>query len=130
MRVELDRASASEAGDYYQVTFEGKLNGEEAYVLVRRQFEFPDGGRCYVETHDQDYIGYFKVAYAELGQNRFFLRLAGRKAAELEVVFNTTAKNWREVARVMRIMIPHLKVSDFGVVIDSPSVNDESARRA
>ena len=63
MRVQLDRASASEAGDYYQVTFEGKLNGEEAYVLVQRQFEFPDGGRCCVETHNQEYIGHFKMAY-------------------------------------------------------------------
>jgi hypothetical protein len=34
------------------------------------------------------------------------------KAAELEVVFNTTAKKWREVARVMRIMIPDLRLSD------------------
>lgn len=112
MRLQLHRVSASESGDYYQVTFEGELNGEEAYVLVQRQFEFPDGGRCYVETHHKDYVGHFKVVHAELSRNRFFLKLARMKAAELEVVFNTTAKNWREVARVMRIMVPHLKLSD------------------
>ena len=113
MKIELDHVSASESGDYYQVTFEGEVDQEDGpYVLVQRQFEFPDGGRCYVETHDQEYIGHFRVAQAELGRNRFFLKLAGRKAAELEVAFKTTAKNWREVARIMRIMIPHLKVSD------------------
>ena len=55
MRIQLNRVSASESGDYYQVTFEGEVNEEEGpYVLVQRQFEFPDGGRCYVETHDQE----------------------------------------------------------------------------
>jgi len=44
VRVHLDDVSTSVSGDYYQVTFEGELNGEEAYVLVQRQFEFPDGG--------------------------------------------------------------------------------------
>ncbi len=112
MKIQLDDVSASESGDYYQVTFEGKLNGDEAYVLVQRQFEFPDVGRCYIESHDNDYVGHFKIAHAELGRNRFFLKLARMKAAEVEVMFNTTAKNWREVARVMRIMIPHLKVSN------------------
>jgi len=68
--------------------------------------------RCYLETHDQDYIGRFKIAHAELGRNRLFVKLTRKKAAELEVVFNTTDKNWRQVARVMRIMIPQLRVSD------------------
>lgn len=113
MKIQLDRVSASESGDYYQVTFEGEPNEEDGpYVLIQRQFELPDGGRCYLEAHDQDYVGHFKVARAELGPNRFFLKLARRRAAELEVTFKTTAKNWREVARVMRIIIPHLDVSD------------------
>ncbi|MEK7405956.1 MAG: hypothetical protein AAB225_12680 [Acidobacteriota bacterium] len=112
MKIQLDRVSASESGEYYQVTFEGGLNREEAYVLVQRQFEFPDGGRCYLETHDQDYAGHLKVAHAELSRNRLFLKLARKKAGELEVLFNTTAENWREVARVLRIIVPRLKVSD------------------
>jgi hypothetical protein len=92
------------------VLFEGELDGAEAYVLIQRQFELPDGGLCYVESHDKDYIGHFKVTHAELGRNRLFLKLARRTAAELEVVFNTTDQNWRQVARIMRIMIPRLRV--------------------
>ena len=112
MKIQLQDVSASESGDYYQVLFQGELDGEQAYVLVQRQFESPDPGRCYVETHDKDYVGHFKIAHAELGRNRFFLKLGRMKAAELEVVFNTTDKNWQQVARVMRIMIPRLKVLD------------------
>ena len=112
MRIQLDGVCASESGDYFQVTFEGELNGEEAYVLVQRQFEFPDGGRCYVESHAEDYVGHVKIGRAEPSRNRFFLKLARVKAAELEVMFKTTNKNWRQVARVMLIMIPRLKILD------------------
>jgi len=93
--------------------FARDLDEEEGpYVLVQRQFESPDGGRCYVETHEPGYVGHFRIAYAELGRNRFFLKLSRATAAELEVVFNTTEENWGEVARVMRIMIPRLKILD------------------
>ena len=112
MKIQLHDVSASESGDYYQVLFEGKLDGEQAYVLVQRQFELPDGGLCYVESHDRNYIGHFKVTHAELGRTWFFLKLPRKTAAELEVVFNTTDKNWRQVARIMQIMIPRLRVSD------------------
>lgn len=112
MKIHLRNVSASESGDYYQVLFEGELDGEEVYVLVQRQFELPDGGLCYLESHNKDYVGHFNVTHAELGRNRFFLKLARKEAAEVEVMFNTTAKNWRQVARVMRILIPNLKVSD------------------
>lgn len=115
MKIQLHDVSASESGDYYQVLFEGELDGEEAYVLVQRQVELPDGGLCYVESHDKDYIGHFKVTHAELGRNWFFLKLARKTAAELEVVFNTTDKNWRQVARIMQIMIPRLRVSNSSI---------------
>ncbi|MDA2935145.1 hypothetical protein MYX82_12515 [Acidobacteria bacterium AH-259-D05] len=110
MKLQLDDVSASQSGDYYQVLFQGEQDGEEAYLLVQRQFELPDLGRCYVETHDEDYVGHFKVAHAELARNRLFLRLARKKAVELEVTFNTTDENYQDVERVMRIMIPRLKV--------------------
>jgi hypothetical protein len=123
VKIQLHDISASESGDYYQVLFEGALDGEQAYVLVQRQFELPDGGLCYVESHDKNYIGHFKVTYAELGRNRFFLKLARKTAAEVEVVFNTTEKNWRQVVRIMQFMIPRLRVSD-----SSTRVNVGTAR--
>ena len=60
--------SASEKGDYYQVAFENRDAASDAadvhgpdspYLLIQRQFEDPDGGECYVETHEEGYqLGY------------------------------------------------------------------------
>jgi hypothetical protein len=53
--------SASEAGDYYQVSFDTENPGEDStdphgpdrpYLIIQRQFETLDGEQCYVETHD------------------------------------------------------------------------------
>ncbi len=112
MKIRLDHVSASESGDYYQVLFEAEEDGDGAYVLIQRQFEDDDGGLCYLETHDEDYIGHFQVARAALGRNRFFLELRRREAAEVEVTFKTTEENYDDVARIMRIMIPCLEVVD------------------
>ena len=30
---------------------------DSPYLIIQRQFETPDGGRCYVETHDHVYVG-------------------------------------------------------------------------
>jgi hypothetical protein len=62
--------SASENGDYYQVAFENTdpagdaadVHGPDSpYLLIQRQFEDPDGGECYVETHEEGYIGHLPV---------------------------------------------------------------------
>jgi len=63
MRFRAKYVSASENGDYYQVAFENTDPASDAEVdgadspclLIQRQFEDPDGGRCYVETHDEGY---------------------------------------------------------------------------
>jgi len=40
------RVTTSEAGDCFQVLFEGIPDSDERYVLVQRQFESPDGGNA------------------------------------------------------------------------------------
>ena len=48
-------------GDYYQATFEVEQDADDpgsAYLLIQRQFEDPDGYRCYIETHDEKYCGH------------------------------------------------------------------------
>ena len=112
MKIRLDHVSAEQSGDYFQVLFEAEEDGDGAYVLIQRQFEDPDGGLCYIETHDTEYIGYFKVARASLARNRFCLELRRKQASEVEVAFETTDQTYYEVARIMRIMIPYLEVAD------------------
>ena len=112
MDIRLDHVSASEIGDYFQVLFEAERDGDGAYVLIQRQFEDDDAGLCYLETHDEDYIGHFNVVRAALDRNRFCLHLRRKEAAEVEVAFKTTDQNYNHVARIMRIMIPFLEVVD------------------
>jgi hypothetical protein len=112
MKIRLDNVSASdsESGDYFQVLFEAKEHDDSGYVLIQRQFEDPDGGLCYVETHDENYIGHCKVARASLARSRFWLELRRARAAELEVMFEATDQEYGDVERIMRLMIPGLEV--------------------
>ena len=93
MRMHSGCVSASQDGDYYQVLFEekdedseqGSLGGE--YLLIQRQFEMPDGSRIYVESHDQDFIGHFKVVKATLNSKCLCLTLSRKTSAAIEVTF-------------------------------------------
>ena len=110
MKIRLDHVSASQAGDYFQVLFELEKDGNGAYVLIQRQFEIPDGGLCYLETHDEDYVGHFRVAHASLHRNRFHLELRRTQGADVEVLFDSTEQTYHKLRRILRIMIPRLEV--------------------
>ncbi len=110
MKIQLDHVSMSEDGDYFQVHFGAAHDGDGPYVLIQRQFEDADGGLCYLETHDQDYIGHFKVVRATLDRHRFSLELRRQKFSKVEVTFKTDEPNYIEVSRILRIMIPCLAV--------------------
>lgn len=112
MKTRLDCVSASQSGDYYQVLFEAEKDGDGAYLLIQRQFEDPDGGLCYLETHDEDYIGHFKVVRATLDRKRLYLELGRKEGADVEVTFKTTDQNYDDVERIMRMMIPCLEVAE------------------
>jgi len=73
-----NHVSASEDGDYYQVKFEVREDAgdhESQYLIIQRQFEDPDGGVCYVETHDEKYIGHFSVRRIDLSPSRIVLEI-------------------------------------------------------
>src|SRR5215813_1028220 len=62
MRFQANYVSTSVSGDYYQAMFEYEKDADDPlspYLLIQRQFEMPDQGTCYVETHDEKYIGHF-----------------------------------------------------------------------
>ncbi len=73
-----------------------------------------DGGLCYLETHDQNYIGHFKVVRATVGRHRFWLELRRKASLQVEVMFKTNEPNYIEVSRILRIMIPCLAVVGNG----------------
>ena len=63
--------SSSEAGDYLQVMFAETREVDDIYLRIQRQFEFPDHGKCYVETNDPDSSGHYLIHNAQLTRDSF-----------------------------------------------------------
>ncbi len=111
LTISAHHASASEAGDYFQVLFEERSEEEGApYLLIQRQFEDEDGDVCYLESHDQKLGGHFRVRSARLGRRRFVISV--KQALGAEVALDIDEQTFHEIERVLRIMIPHLEVSE------------------
>ena len=113
MRFRAKYVSASENGDYYQVAFENADPAGDAadvdgldspYLLIQRQFEDPDGGLCYVETHDEGYIGHFRLRSIELSPSRLFVEIARNRNNRIEVIFDIGQSEFEEVQRVIHII--------------------------
>ncbi len=104
-------ASASEDGDYFQVAFEGREDEEGSpYLLIQRQFEDEDGDVCYIESHDEEFVGHFRIQSARLARRRFLM--VTTQALEADVTLDIDERTFREIKRVLRIMIPQLAVSE------------------
>jgi hypothetical protein len=118
MKIHFDCVSASVAGDYYQVMFhddseeEGDGMPDAPYVLIQRQFEMADGGRIYIETHDEDYIGHFAVTRSVLGPKELSLHLRRKRAAELEVTFNASRRDYMALKEALQTMIPNIELAE------------------
>jgi hypothetical protein len=105
--------SAAEAGDYYQVSFETEDPGDDAtdspgvdspYLIIQRQFETPDGGRCYVETHDHGYVGHYRVKLIAFSPTQLVVVIERKSYARVEVTYALDAVEFDEVRRVVNII--------------------------
>ena len=68
--------SGTVSGDCYQFRLEGKNSDHESdfalperYLLLQAQFEFSDGGECYVESDDKNYTGHFRLKLIEFSSD-------------------------------------------------------------
>lgn len=113
MQFHAKSVSASADGDYYQIAFDSEESDEDEvdpykvngpYLIVQRQFEIPDGGRSYIEMHDEAYIGHFQLQLTELGPTRFAFDIGRRINNHIEVSFALNALQLEEVQRVAEII--------------------------
>jgi hypothetical protein len=101
---------ASSGGEYFQVSFDEKKDSEDmedsqgAYFLIQRQFESPDGGRVYIESHERSLCGHFRIKKAELHREVFRLELMSRPACIIQIKFQADEKQFGRLKRVLRIM--------------------------
>jgi hypothetical protein len=113
MQFRAKHVSASEDGDYFQVAFETAdpaedatqvLWGDSPYLIIQRQFEDFDGGVCYVETHNEEYIGHFRLRSIEFSPSRVVVEIARDRDNKIEVSFELGESEFKEVQRVMKII--------------------------
>jgi hypothetical protein len=100
MRFHAQRVSASAAGDYYQLWLGPEESDEKEsdphevkgpYMVVQRQFEMPDRGRCYLETHDEGYAGHFPLRLTQLSRTRLAFEILRKTDNHVEVSFALNA---------------------------------------
>jgi len=113
MRFRAASVSASDYGDSYQLRL-GPAEPEEEetdphevtgpYLLVQRQFEMPDHGQCYIETHDEGYIGHFPLRLTELGRTRLAFEIVRKTNSHVEVSFALNASEFEEVRRIAEVI--------------------------
>lgn len=96
---------ATQAGDYFQVTFEKARDSLKDYFLIQWGFEEEDKVRDepYIESDDMKFCGRPGIKKAELNQNRFHLLLADNN--EIEIKFNILDKKYVKVRRILKIIL-------------------------
>ena len=127
MRFYAPSVSSSANGDYYQLWLgPDESEDEEAdpyevngpYLIVQRQFEMPDGGRCCIETHDESYIGHFPLRLTEFSRTRLAFEIMRKANTYVEVAFTLNAPQFEEVRRVAEIV--------FGLREPEPVEDDDA----
>ena len=66
----------------------------------RRQFEDPDGGRCYLETMTRA----FRLRSIEFSPSRLVVEIARDRNNRIEVIFDRGQSEFEEVQRVIDII--------------------------
>ena len=111
MRFQANHISTSVSGDYYQAMFAAEEDTDDPdspYLLIQRQFEMPDGGRCYIETHDEKYIGHFLLRRIEFTPEKLSIEFDRPRDNLISVTFDMAISDFKKASRVVRI-ISHLK---------------------
>jgi len=122
-----EHMSVSEVGDGSQVLFEKIPDSEGGYVLVQRHFEYPDSGKCYIETDDQEFCGHFRFRRARLSRKRFQMVFGIKPVREITVFFKATDSAYSELQRVLQILIPEIRLMRNADVTIHPEPNSKMA---
>ncbi len=127
MRIRAASVSASANGDYYQLWLgptapeDGETDPREVtypYLIVQRDFEMPDHGKCYIETHDEGYIGHFPLRLTELTRTRLAFEIVRKTNNHVEASFALNAPEFEEVRHIAEVI--------FGLKEPEPDDDDDA----
>ena len=101
--------SVSDDDNYFQIAFDSQDPGDDdnagtPYLLIQRQFEDEDGGRCYIESHDDRFIGHFRLRLVELKADRLAFTIERVLNRDVEVTFAVGVARFENLRRVVGIM--------------------------
>lgn len=109
MRFFAENVSVSEDGDYFQLSLESANSANEdidqdppsPYLVVQRSFEEPGTEVCYVETHDGDYRGHFRLRLKEFSSSRLAFKIVRTAKNYVEVSFDLSEPDFQRVKRIV-----------------------------
>ena len=107
MQFRAERVTVSVAGDYYQLLLEAEEDSddpESPYLILQRQFEVEDSGKCSVETHDENFIGEFILEQIEFTRERLLISLDRPDDKEIVVTFDLSHSEFEEAFRILKII--------------------------
>jgi hypothetical protein len=113
MRFSAERVSVSEDGDYFQLLLEAASSARESidqdspnspYLIVQRSFEMPDTEVCYVETHDSDYCGHFRLRLNDFSSSRLAFEIERNANKHVDISFALTATEFEKVLPIVKLI--------------------------
>jgi hypothetical protein len=102
---------ASSGGEYFQVSFADKEDSDDAYFLIQRQFESPDRGHIYIESHERMLCGHFKIRKTELRRNALRLELVCQPAQTVQLRFEADGVRYDQLKTLLKTMIPSIAIA-------------------
>ena len=130
MQLYAKKVSAIASGDYYQVLLDSEDSDEKLrdpfeqpapYLMVQSQFEFFDGGKCYIESDDEEYIGHFKLKLVGFSPTCLAFEIARLNHKHVEVSFALTAAEFEEALPIVDVIFgmrePDYDAQDFDGVL-------------
>jgi len=119
MDITVKYVSASDDGDYFGLSFDNKEPDEDGqdyepfgpYLIVQRQFEDGADRICYVETHDEDYCGHFKVRLITFSDTRFAVELVHRCKKLISVSYDLSNRDFEAVERIVKVIFGDLPIN-------------------
>lgn len=113
MNFHAQEVSGTAAGDYYQLYLGPEESTEDAadpfsvsgpYLMIQRQFEMFDGGRCYIESGNESYIGDFHLELIELTPTRLSFKIQRDNNRQVNITFALDASEFEQVRSVAEVI--------------------------
>ena len=97
---------AESGGEYFQVSFSEDEESDGSYFLLQWQFESPDHGRLYVESHLRTLSGHFRIRRAELERGLFRLEIMSQPPETVQIRFQADETQFNRLKTVLKMMLP------------------------